>query len=162
MKEHKSTPEEIAEDKRLNKIFVAEFKKRFGKKLAIKISRFHKDNVLCDTVSTYASASNKPEAVGRIEYVQEPFIAIKNGIWPCGIREVKGKKIFGRTFTIDFEMKGRVRFKHYRYSTDDNILTKFYDYSETMEEVLNKFEDFLSTPLEQNKRFVRMSKGEAR
>lgn len=140
MKEHKSTPEEIQTDRELNKQFVAEFEKRFGKNLSGLVAS-EKDSLLCDMISTYLRCESGLKETDRVKNIRKAFIAVKNGIWPCGIREVDGKKIFGRTFTISYEVKADTKPKFQR-NFEERTIKKFYSTKENMNEVLDEFEAY--------------------
>ena len=70
------------------------------------------------------------------------YIFIGTKINPNGI-DSTGRK--GRTWTIDFAIKGDVRPYRCRTVATDVEIKKFYQYAESAEEVINMFIDFINS-----------------
>ena len=70
------------------------------------------------------------------------YIFIGTKINPNGI-DSTGRK--GRTWTIDFAIKGDVRPYRCRNVATDVEIKKFYQYAESAEEVINMFIDFINS-----------------
>lgn len=69
------------------------------------------------------------------------YIFISTGINPNGI-DSTGR--IGRTWTINFELKGNARL-YRRRRFDEVILKHFYEYAESPEAVIGKFVEFLNS-----------------
>jgi len=139
MKKYKHTKQDQINDANFIQDFSMEFLNRFN----IKHDNVHELNVMQSYLGYGASSTFFLDQISfkskNLIINNKPFIHISTQINPNGI-DSTGK--IGRTFTIKFELKCKEKAKFQR-EFSEGIYMKFYDYSENMNEVLDKFENFM-------------------
>ena len=139
MKKYQHTLKDARDDSALIQEFSLRFLNRFNLKYENILSLNEKQSYLgygsCSTfLLDQVSYSSKNLIINK-----QPFIHIATQINPNGI-DSSGR--VGRTFTIKLELTCKHKAKYQR-QFNETVYAKFYDYSENMDDLLDKFEQFM-------------------
>lgn len=142
---YKHTIEDSVDDSLLIQEFSLKFLKRFEKTLNLKFENIFRLNEENQPLGYGASSTFFLDAVKYkskvLEIDSKPFVKITTEINPNGI-DSTGK--VGRTFTIYLDLSCKEKRKGIKYLVAGTY-SKFYSYSESMDDILNEFDGFVRT-----------------
>lgn len=128
------------QDKIDDMIYINEFVKKFEEKFEYRLNlEYDSEAKFRDYLGFGANKYYHGEVEILNKYMIQYFINIFTDINPNGI---KNENDIGRTFNIDFDIRTRIR-KNTRNAIICSNIVDFYGYSRNMEELMDKFDDYL-------------------